>query len=307
MARIRTVKPEFFIHEELQDLERDHAELKPMLVFAGLWGHCDRLGRFEWKPRTLKLGILPFLDFDLGASLLLLWEAGIIKKYESGGKAYGFIPSFDEHQRINGKEAQAPAKYPEPLEFISTDPHGTDGEASGKHPGAQEGKGREEEGKKRVAVGSADADPPPEQPEFPVHVEHQPPEVATPPADTKPPKQEAKSAATFAAYAEAYQKVYGAPPIRNRETNAKLCAFVDRIGAEEAPHVAAFFLRHPSAFYRSRGHSVGCMLQDAEKLRTEWATGCVTTATTARQQERTASNAAARVAAQLRAQEQADA
>src|SRR5690348_5433690 len=114
MARIRTIKPEFFRHELLQDLEKAHPGCYLMLVFSGLFGHCDKAGRFEWRPRTLKLDILPFLDFDLGASLMLLREARLILQYEIEGKLYGFIPTFAEHQRISGKEAQEKARYPEP-------------------------------------------------------------------------------------------------------------------------------------------------------------------------------------------------
>ena len=78
MARIRTIKPEFFRHELLQDLAAEHgAEI--MLVFAGLWGHCDSEGRFEWRPRQLKLDILPFLDFSMAEILDLLETAGLVK------------------------------------------------------------------------------------------------------------------------------------------------------------------------------------------------------------------------------------
>lgn len=147
MARIRTIKPEFFRHEGLQDLESANNGACVMLVFAGLWGHCDKAGRFEWKPRTLKLDILPFLDFDMGETLALLCEAGFIRQYEISNRKYGEILSFEKHQRISGKELQEPEKYPEPTECDQ----GSNGEATGKHMGSQEGKGRgreeEEEGK----------------------------------------------------------------------------------------------------------------------------------------------------------------
>lgn len=45
MARIRTIKPEFFRHEGLQDLEQANPGAYAMLVFAALWGHCDKHGR----------------------------------------------------------------------------------------------------------------------------------------------------------------------------------------------------------------------------------------------------------------------
>lgn len=148
MARIRTIKPEFFRHEGLQDLAIEHGA-HVMLVFAGLWGHCDKAGRFEWRPRQLKLDILPFLDFDMAETLEILEAAGMVDRYEVDGKAYGAIDSFREHQRLSGKEQQEPEKHPEPPEKQRI----SNGEATGKQLGStgdqmesQEGKGREEEG-----------------------------------------------------------------------------------------------------------------------------------------------------------------
>lgn len=143
MPRIRTVKPDFFRHEGLQDLEQANPGKYPMLVFAGLWGHCDKAGTFEWRPRQLKLDILPFLDFDMAATLKLLADNGFVEHYEVDGKHYGHVPTFLEHQRISGKEAQEKEKFPKPTETQT----GSNGEATGKQPRRQEGKGREEEGK----------------------------------------------------------------------------------------------------------------------------------------------------------------
>lgn len=145
MARIRTIKPEFFRHEGLQDLEREHPGSYVMLTFAGLWTLCDKAGRFEWRPRTIKLDVLPFLDFDMGSTLMLLERFSFVSRYVHEGKEYGFIPSFTDHQRINGKEAQEPAKYPEPVEILECTSRGSIGEALGKQSRSQEGKGRERE------------------------------------------------------------------------------------------------------------------------------------------------------------------
>lgn len=139
MARIRTVKPEFFRHEGLQDLERANPGKNVMLVFIGLWGHCDKGGKFEWRPRQLKLDILPFLDFDMESTLELLHSAGFLDRYDVDGKAYGRIPSFKDHQRIGGKEAQEPDRFPDSSQ-------GNIREAPEKHLPAQEGKGREGKG-----------------------------------------------------------------------------------------------------------------------------------------------------------------
>lgn len=146
MARIRTVKPDFFRHELLQDLELTYPGKYPMLVFEGLWGHCDKAGRFEWRPRTLKLDILPFLPFEMAETLDILANAGMVRKYTVDGKEYGEIPSFTEHQRIGGKEAQEPEKHPEPPSEAQKKKRRSNGEATGKHLGLQEGKGREGNG-----------------------------------------------------------------------------------------------------------------------------------------------------------------
>jgi phage replication O-like protein O len=86
------------------------------------------------------------------------------------------------------------------------------------------------------------------------------------------PVQEA-CRATWDAYKTAYEKRYGIAPIRNARVSSQIKQFVGRIGYEESPHVAAFFVSHNDSFYARKAHSVGVMLADAEKLRTEWATG----------------------------------
>lgn len=160
MARIRTVKPDFFRHEGLQDLEIAQPGKHVMLVFAGLWGHCDKLGRFEWRPRTLKLDILPFLSFDMTETLDCLESAGFLQRYSVAGKEYGEIATFSEHQRVGGKEAQEPAKHPDPISETEGHDKGSNGEATGKHSGLQEGKGREGKGTELGGSAQSAASPP---------------------------------------------------------------------------------------------------------------------------------------------------
>ena len=143
MARIRSVKPDFFRHEVLQDLEIANPGSYPMMVFAGLWGHCDSKGRFEWRPRQLKLDILPFLPFDMAGTLEILERAGMVKRYSVDGKEYGEVPTFEKHQRLSGKEATEGEKHPDPIREAMGKQRGSGREI----PESQEGKGREEEGK----------------------------------------------------------------------------------------------------------------------------------------------------------------
>jgi hypothetical protein len=120
MSRIRNIKPDFFRHEGLQDLERENAGKYPMFVFEGLWTKSDRQGVFEWKPRMLKLDILPFLDFDMEESLEILSDAGYIRKYEVEGKEYGIIPTFKKHQVISKAEKDNVNVFPLPRNHLKT-------------------------------------------------------------------------------------------------------------------------------------------------------------------------------------------
>ena len=114
MARIRNIKPEFYSHEELQDMEVEHPELHPMLVFSGLWTQCEWSGVFQWSIRKLKLSLLPFLEYDLEKSLDYLEQHNFIKKFSRDGKDYGFVLNFSKYQAISGHEKSTELKYPTP-------------------------------------------------------------------------------------------------------------------------------------------------------------------------------------------------
>lgn len=106
MARIRTVKPDLFRHEQL--FEAEQATGYPLrLVFTGLFCCCDREGRFEWRPRKLKLDVLPYDDIDFSRVLDALATCGFVVKYEVAGVIYGCIPSFSKHQVINNREKKS--------------------------------------------------------------------------------------------------------------------------------------------------------------------------------------------------------
>jgi hypothetical protein len=95
---------------------------------------------------------------------------------------------------------------------------------------------------------------------------------------------------TWEAYSTSYQETYNAKPVRNAKTNAQIKLFVDRVPHEEAAEIAAFYVKHPGRYYTERGHSLDCLVKDAEKIRTEWATGNVVTGTQALRNEKTAAN-----------------
>jgi len=112
MARIRTVKPSLFRHEDLFEAEKESG-LPLRLAFIGLFTCCDREGRFPWRPRTLKLDVMPHDDIDMGAVMEALWCRNLIQKYEVGGELYGCIPTWNKHQTINQREAASTIPAPD--------------------------------------------------------------------------------------------------------------------------------------------------------------------------------------------------
>jgi hypothetical protein len=104
--RIRTVKPEFFVHAEIADLEHETG-LPIRLAFIGLWCAADREGRFKWDPRRLGVQILPYDNVDFETIMESLASRGFIEKYEVDGRTYGVVPSFSRHQVINNREPES--------------------------------------------------------------------------------------------------------------------------------------------------------------------------------------------------------
>ena len=125
MARIRTIKPEFFTSDDI-------CALSPLarLLYVGLWCEADRDGRLVWTPGVMKRRYLPDDACDievLGAELV---GRGLIRLY---GDGLACIPSFARHQHVNIREAQS--KLPPPP-----------GEIQAQLPLGREGEGKEREG-----------------------------------------------------------------------------------------------------------------------------------------------------------------
>lgn len=149
MARIRTIKPNFFRHLDLYKAEIEE-NLPLRVAFAGLWTTSDREGRFKWRPDELKLDCLPYDKCDFSRVLDVLRTRGFIVKYESEGRLFGFIPSWKEHQHINNRELAS--ILPDPCEStILTCEDRVDDACSSLEKLAQgEGKGKGKEGKENI-------------------------------------------------------------------------------------------------------------------------------------------------------------
>lgn len=121
--RGRHIKPEFFTHELLWQVE--HATQLPVRVgYAGIWTWTDRSGFFEWKPRVLQIGIVPY-DVDRDGKPIVfehvmnaLANAGFIFKYlGSDGRVYGCVPRWMHHQQINNRESASALPRPSDAAF----------------------------------------------------------------------------------------------------------------------------------------------------------------------------------------------
>lgn len=166
MARIRTIKPEFWDDELIASLSRD-----ARLLFIGTWNFADDKGRLRWSPAYLKSKVFPY-DEDLeikGVAALMaeLEQKGRVLTYtvDAGTitQTYAVIVNFPRHQRINrAQESSLPPPPPltppptggeTPFTEHSVNGHGAGGAPSGStqppvsEPSLGEGKGRERKGK----------------------------------------------------------------------------------------------------------------------------------------------------------------
>jgi len=108
MPGIRTIKPQFFLNEELAELPAI-----TRLLFIGLWTQSDFEGRLLDKPKRLKAQIFPYDNSDVDQNLSLLQSAGFIKRYEVSELKVIQVINFKRHQQITGSEAETKSELPE--------------------------------------------------------------------------------------------------------------------------------------------------------------------------------------------------
>ncbi|MFF5790222.1 hypothetical protein ACFY8P_35280 [Streptomyces sp. NPDC012693] len=111
MARIRTIKPDFFVSLTIADLT-----VEQRLTFIGLWTHCDDQGRAVDDARLIKAALWPLDDrtaADIETDLAALSESSLITRYTVNRKAYLAVSGWREHQRIN---RPSPSRIPAPEE-----------------------------------------------------------------------------------------------------------------------------------------------------------------------------------------------
>lgn len=109
MARIRSIKPEFWSSEQIMNCSRD-----ARLLFIGLWNFVDDAGRSPNSAKTIRAQVFPG-DEDVKAESVrrLLDELstnGLLRFYEVDGRSYLKVTGW-HHQKI---DRPRPSKYPQP-------------------------------------------------------------------------------------------------------------------------------------------------------------------------------------------------
>lgn len=136
MARIRTIKPEFWTDEKI-------IQLSPFarLLFLGMWNYADDHGGIESSEPQLKMRILPADPVDVHDLLKELLAHGLLIEYSVNDARYYHIKNFPKHQKINRPSNPRVPPYP------SLNHHGgltEDSPREGKGSGSgREGKGKE--------------------------------------------------------------------------------------------------------------------------------------------------------------------
>ena len=152
MARIRTIKPEFWTNEKI-------LSIAPLtrLLFIGMWNFADDYGRMDFAPITIKARIFPTdptTAADVRDMLNELCSHDLITIYSAKDKEYIEITGWD-HQKIDKRQAsKIPAPFAEDSVIRELPP--TPADHSPTPDPVMEGNGRERRGgeweKKDAAV-----------------------------------------------------------------------------------------------------------------------------------------------------------
>ncbi|HBW7322418.1 TPA: hypothetical protein MFD03_000678 [Klebsiella pneumoniae] len=138
MARIRTVKPEFWTDEKVVE-----CSIPARLLFIGLFNFANDMGCLERSPKRLKMQIFPADALDCEPLIQELITHGLLIEYSVNDVCYLQIKGFLKHQKINRPSA---SKIPLPPE-LTEDKAGEEEKRVTNQGGLTDGKGREGKGK----------------------------------------------------------------------------------------------------------------------------------------------------------------
>jgi len=106
MARIRSIKPEFWTDEKV-------VSLSPLarLLFIGMWNFVDDEGRADYSPMRMKMQILPADSAEITELLGEIRRENLIEVYSIDNKEYFQVRGFAKHQKV---DARRTSKLPPP-------------------------------------------------------------------------------------------------------------------------------------------------------------------------------------------------
>lgn len=113
MARIRSIKPEFWTSEQVME-----CSLNARLLFIGMWNFADDLGRLPMSVKTIKASVFPGDDLALDSVRGMIEELstnGLVLRYVVEDREYLQITGW-QHQRIDKPQA---GKCPSPVNGYS--------------------------------------------------------------------------------------------------------------------------------------------------------------------------------------------
>lgn len=111
MARIRTIKPEFWVSVQVVSCSRD-----ARLLFIGIWNFCDDNGIHIASHFNLKMQVFPgdncSVD-DIKKWITELIDQGLVREYYAEDKAYWQVTGWHKHQKIDRPTSKHPTPQPD--------------------------------------------------------------------------------------------------------------------------------------------------------------------------------------------------
>jgi hypothetical protein len=96
MARIRTIKPDFWTDEKLTE-----CSISARLLFIGTWNFADDNGNLDRSAKQIKARVFPLEQLDCEPLLQELIAQQLLIEYSYDDRLYLHIQGFNKHQLIN--------------------------------------------------------------------------------------------------------------------------------------------------------------------------------------------------------------
>jgi hypothetical protein len=230
VARIRTIKPEFFTSEQIAE-----CSTSARLLFVGLWCFCDDGGVHPRSTKRIKMEIFPgddVSDEQVASWVEELLRVGLLKSFDAKNERFLWVTGW-RHQKID----RPTLRFPQPSEETKFDEPSPNARGSFDEPSPPEGNGRESKGSINTSS-SAVADgarPPTLDRQFASWWQLVPRKVG--------------KAAALKAYAKAVKKIQGRSPDDGPggdDPHAFLADRISKFADSPSGRAAGSFCPHPS-------------------------------------------------------------